>query len=56
MTFRWGILGPGAIARRFGQGLQVTEGAEFAAVASRSQERSQAYADEFGVVKVYDNY
>ena len=56
MSFRWGILGPGAIARRFGQGVQAAAGAEFAAVASRSMERSQAYADEFSVPRVYDNY
>ena len=56
MSFKWGILGPGAIARRFAQGIAVTEGSEIGAVASRSLERAQTFADEHNVATVYDSY
>jgi predicted dehydrogenase len=47
-TFHWGILGLGNIARKFAQDLQSVEDAKLLAVGSRSQERAQAFADEFG--------
>ncbi len=45
---RWGIIGPGNIARQFAKGLAGAPGASLAAVASRSRERAEAFAREFG--------
>jgi predicted dehydrogenase len=53
---KWGIVAPGHIARGFAAGLQVTEGAELYAVASRSREKALAFAQEFGFSKVYGSY
>lgn len=53
---RWGILGPGVIAKQFAHDFQFVTKGELVAVASRSLERGQAFAQEFGIPKVYDNY
>lgn len=53
---RWGILGPGAISRRFAAGLRATEGAQLVAVGSRSGERAEAFANEFGARRACDSY
>ena len=45
---RWGILGPGAIARRFAEGLAHTSSGILQATASRDVSRAAAFADEFG--------
>lgn len=55
-TIRWGILGPGSIARSFATGLQSTPDAELVAVGSRSQERADAFGDEFHVPRRHDSY
>ena len=47
-TIRWGILGPGAIARAFATGLREARGAELTAVGSRDLARAEAFAAEFG--------
>jgi dihydrodiol dehydrogenase / D-xylose 1-dehydrogenase (NADP) len=44
----WGIVGPGGIAQRFARDLRLVEGARLAAVASRDQQRAEAFAKEFG--------
>jgi predicted dehydrogenase len=54
--FRWGIIGPGKIARKFANGLSVIKDARLAAVASRNQLRAEAFASEFGVPKAYGCY
>ena len=53
---KWGILGPGKIARKFALGLSYLEDAEIYAVASRSIERAQKFAEETGTKKVFDSY
>jgi predicted dehydrogenase len=53
---RWGILAPGAIARKFAVGLLSIPDAEPAAVASRSLERAQAFAKEFHFKRAYGSY
>ena len=45
---RWGILGTGKIARAFANALKDVPGAVLAAVASRSLNKAQAFAQEFG--------
>ncbi|MEO1083905.1 MAG: Gfo/Idh/MocA family oxidoreductase [Acidobacteriota bacterium] len=52
-TVRWGILGPGRIANKFATDLAVVKSARLQAVAGRSLERAQAFADGFGGVRAY---
>ncbi len=53
---KWGILGPGGIARQFARDLQYAEGAVAAAVGSRSIEKADSFAREFGIAKAYGSY
>ncbi len=55
-TIRWGILGPGSIARQFATGLQEAAGAELVAVGSRDGERAAAFAGEFGAPHAHGSY
>ncbi|HEX5089388.1 MAG TPA: Gfo/Idh/MocA family oxidoreductase [Nocardioides sp.] len=56
MTTRWGILGPGRIARTFARDLRLVPGAELAAVGSRSEARAAAFARELGFASAYGSY
>ena len=47
-NFKWGILGPGGIARAFAKDLQLLEGHEVAAVGSRTLINAQEFANSFG--------
>lgn len=53
---RWGVLAPGGIARSFAQALQAGTTQRLQAVASRSLDRAQAFADEFGGPTAYGSY
>lgn len=53
---KWGILGPGFIARKFCQAVAACESQEVLAVGSRSRERGTAFAREFGIGTVYNDY
>ncbi|MGX1930406.1 Gfo/Idh/MocA family protein [Flagellimonas sp. 2504JD4-2] len=53
---KWGIIGPGNIARKFASDLKLVDGASIMAVASRNLERAQSFANEYGIANVYDNY
>lgn len=55
-TIRWGIIGPGRIARKFATGLQSAPGAELVAVGSRSQANADVFGDEFGVSHRHASY
>ncbi len=55
-TVRWGILGPGRIARKFALALRESEGAVAAAVGSRSKDRAEAFAREFGIPTAHGSY
>jgi predicted dehydrogenase len=46
--FRWGILGPGSIARAFAQDLTLLQGHTIGAVGSRSLSNAQNFSDIFG--------
>ena len=55
-SIRWGILAAGKIAGSFAKALQECEGSELHAVASRDDERAQAFAVEHGAVRSYGSY
>jgi predicted dehydrogenase len=55
-TTRWGILGPGRIARTFARDLGLVPDAELTAVGSRSLPRASAFADELGFASAYGSY
>ena len=56
MSTRWGVLGPGRIARSFAQDLGLVPGAELTAVGSRSHARAAAFAQEHGFAAAYGSY
>ena len=53
---KWGFIGLGSIARRFGNCFPYASGAEIYAVASRSQEKADAFGAEFGATRCYGSY
>jgi predicted dehydrogenase len=53
---RWGILGTGAIARQFVQGLNSVPQAEVLAVGSRSSASAQEFADRRGIPRRHASY
>src|SRR4051812_27337713 len=53
---RWGIIGPGGIARSFATGLKAVPAATLAAVASRDAAKAQAFAKEFGAARTHASY
>ncbi|MDI1477239.1 Gfo/Idh/MocA family oxidoreductase [Polyangium sp. y55x31] len=56
MNIRWGILGTGSIAAKFAAGLGFVEGAELAAVGSRSRATAEAFGDRFGIPRRFASY
>jgi len=55
-VLRWGVVAPGGIARSFVAALQARTRQEVRAVASRSTDRAEAFAREFGVPAAYGSY
>ncbi len=53
---RWGILGPGTIARAFATGLTVVPDAKLVAVGSRTLDKAKAFAAEFGAARAHGSY
>ena len=53
---RWGILAPGGIAEKFAADLALVEGAELAAVGSRSQASAESFAERFGFARAHGSY
>jgi len=53
---KWGILGPGKIAHSFANDLQLVDGGELAAVASRNIERAKAFAEQYGADEYFGSY
>ncbi len=53
---RWGILGPGAISRKFAAGLRDAAGARLVAVGSRDRERARAFAADFDAPNAHAGY
>ena len=52
----WGVIGAGAIARVFCNGMRFSKSGRIAAVASRSRAPADALAGPFGVAKRYGDY
>lgn len=48
-TVRWGIFGPGSIARNFADGLAEAHSGDLVAIASRSADRRKAFGDQYGL-------
>jgi predicted dehydrogenase len=55
-VIRWGVLGPGAIATGFADAMGMVNDGEIVAVASRSIQRADTFADRFGVARRYGDY
>ncbi len=55
-NIRWGFLGAGSIAMRFGTGLQEVEDGEILAIGSRTASRRQALAARFHIPRQYSTY
>ncbi|MEP5341139.1 MAG: Gfo/Idh/MocA family oxidoreductase [Algibacter sp.] len=55
-TINWGIIGLGNIAHKFAQDLLTIQDAKLYAVASRSQNKADAFASQYKATKAYDNY
>ena len=53
---RWGIIGLGNIAHAFVQDLQLVENANLSAVASRSMDNAQAFAQQYEAPYSFGNY
>ncbi|MBO5410555.1 MAG: Gfo/Idh/MocA family oxidoreductase, partial [Clostridia bacterium] len=53
---RFGIVGTGTIAHRFANAIKNVQGAELAAVASRTKENAEKFGDEFGIPVRFDSY
>ena len=56
MAIRWGVVGPGRIARTFAEAMQDKQLGEVVAVASSNLERAQRFANEFNVSSVVNSY
>lgn len=52
----WGIVGPGKIANSFARDLNLVDSGELVAVASRSLEKAEAFAKEYGARFTYGSY
>ncbi|MFB9055367.1 Gfo/Idh/MocA family protein [Mariniflexile ostreae] len=55
-TINWGIIGLGNIANKFATDLLTIENTQLYAVASRSQEKANAFAKQYKATKAYDSY
>lgn len=55
-SFHWGLIGLGKIAHKFARDLALLPEARLYAVASRSQEKADRFAAEYGAAEAYGNY
>ena len=49
MTIRWGIIGPGAIAHNYADGLAQTEAGKLVAISSRDAARRNAFGEQYKI-------
>ena len=50
---KFGIIGPGNIARKFADAVRRLDGVEIVAVSSHDRSKAKKFAREFGISKVY---
>jgi predicted dehydrogenase len=55
-NYRWGIIGPGKIAKKFADTINYVEGATLHAVASRDLDKAKTFAETHGAKKFYGSY
>jgi predicted dehydrogenase/aryl-alcohol dehydrogenase-like predicted oxidoreductase len=55
-TVNWGILGAGAIARAFANGVKQSKHAKLVAIGSRTQSKADAFAKEFAIPTAHGSY
>ncbi|EAR24296.1 GFO/IDH/MOCA family oxidoreductase [marine actinobacterium PHSC20C1] len=55
-ALRWGIIAPGGIAATFAEAVHTHTAQKFVAVASRSLERAQEFANTWGIANAYGSY
>lgn len=55
-SIRWGVLAPGGIARDWTAALHATTTSRVTAVGSRSLDRSEAFAAQFGIERAHGSY
>ncbi|SFD21024.1 Gfo/Idh/MocA family protein [Algibacter pectinivorans] len=55
-TINWGIIGLGSIANKFATDLLTIEGAKLYAVASRNQDKADAFAAKYNATKAFGSY
>lgn len=53
---KFGLIGPGSIARKFAQDIKLVEQAELVGVASRNKKRAEEFAQEFDIINSYGSY
>ncbi|SIQ75883.1 Gfo/Idh/MocA family protein [Maribacter ulvicola] len=53
---KWGIVGAGNIAHSFSKDLALVDGGKLVSVASRSIDKAQAFANEYGAPNAYGSY
>jgi len=56
MTFNWGIIGSGGIAREFVRDFAFTSGHQVLAIGSRTQESADGFSQEMSVPRAYGSY
>ena len=49
MTIRWGIIGPGAIAHNFADGLAQSDSGTLVAISGRDDQRRDAFGYDYGI-------
>lgn len=52
-TIRWGVVGPGKIAKKFARSVAQLPQCEIAAVCGTSMEKAQKFAEEFGIPRAF---
>lgn len=53
---RWGVIGPGRIAMQFADAIKNVKNAKLCGVASRTREKSEAFAEKYNVPKIFNSY
>ncbi len=53
---RWGIIGPGNIARKFADGLKAVPDAALVAIGSRDETRARTFAAQYGAAHAFGSY